>query len=213
MDIFLVAAVVKSVLCWIFLPSWLLGASDFTSCELLLPVCSQLQAWQLPPGHHEPDLFSRLQRLRLGIRLMTKKHFCRRQMADGRRQTFKGEITYVCLFYLLNEMYRRISSHRTSCNSMKHETGSQQTDFTKGHNNKLFSDLCTHLTDQCTFSAPTGTVGADMVGVSARKASQKVTDCEYTHSVTTGNQLSFTVTLKHQTIGSQKGRIKHWHVS
>lgn len=42
MDIFVLAAVVKSVLCWIFLPSWLLGASDFTSCELLtsLPVSS-----------------------------------------------------------------------------------------------------------------------------------------------------------------------------
>lgn len=105
-------------------------------------------------------------------------------------------------------------THLISQNQLQqHETGSQQTDFTKGHNNKLISDLCTHLTDQCTFSAPTGTVGADVVGVSARKASQKVTDCEYTHSVTTGNQLSFTVTLKHQTIGSQKGRIKHWHVS
>lgn len=43
-------------------------------------------------------------------------------------------------------------THLISQNQLQqHETGSQQTGFTKGHNNKLISDLCTHLTDQCTF--------------------------------------------------------------
>lgn len=47
-----------------------------------------------------------------------------------------------------------------------------------------------HPTDRRTFSAPTETVGADMVGGSARKAPPKGnTECEYTHSVTFGNHL------------------------
>lgn len=81
----------------------------------------------------------------------------------------------------------------------------QQTHVTDGHSNKPISDLGTHPTDQRTRSAPTGTAGADVVGVSAGKSFPKgKTDCEYAHPVTAGNQLPFTVTLKRQLIGSPK---------
>lgn len=113
MDIFAVAAVVKSVLCWIFLPSWLLGGSDFTSCELLtsLPVSSSfLCALSSRPGHHEPDLFSCLQRLRLGIVWWRRSVL---QTASVRIPVFCC-VTYAHLFSAAAEWNHKILSRSKS---------------------------------------------------------------------------------------------------
>lgn len=63
------------------------------------------------------------------------------------------------------------------------------------------SDLYTHPTDPHTFSAPTETVGADMVPLLPGSFPKGNTDCEYTHTVTFGHQLSFTVMFGSNTGG------------